>query len=484
MTVQILYKNNDNSNNQVLFVEENYNINTIKKHVSSADLSYIKEILKNNDLKKKILSLDLNSKKRLILVSIKKKLESSDIENLGADFYNYIKDRNINKLSIISNSLNSRSEKDFIGHFLHGLKLKSYEFNIYKTKKEKKIILINVIGKKNNLTIRNELKFKALEEGTNFARDLVSEPPNVLNPKEYVNRLLKLRKLGIKVTVYNESQLKKLGMHSLLGVGRGSVNESFLVSLEWNGNKKDKKAPLSFVGKGVCFDTGGISLKPAKFMEEMKYDMAGSAVVSGLIQSLAIRKAKVNAVGVVGLVENMPGGNAQRPGDIVKSYSGKTIEVLNTDAEGRLVLADALSFTEKKFKPKCIIDLATLTGAIIMALGEEYAGLFSNNNDLSSKIEKAGEKVGEKVWRLPLHENYDKLMNSPVADIQNINYAGGAGSITAAQFLQRFILNKTPWAHLDIAGMAFSKKAANLNPGGATGFGVRLLNKFIEENYE
>ncbi len=484
MTVQILYKNKDNSNNQVLFVEENYNTNTIKKHVSTAELSYIKEILKNNDLKKKILSLDLNSKKRLILVSIKKKLESSDIENLGADFYNYVKSRNINKLSIISNTLNSRSEKDFIGHFLHGLKLKSYEFNIYKTKKEKKIILINVIGKKNNLTIKNELKFKALEEGTNFARDLVSEPPNVLTPKEYVNRLLKLKKHGIKVTVYNETSLKKLKMFSLLGVGQGSINESYLVTLEWYGNKKNKAKPLSFVGKGVCFDTGGISLKPARFMEEMKYDMAGSAVVAGLIKNLAMRKSTVNAVGVVGLVENMPGGNAQRPGDIVKSYSGKTIEVLNTDAEGRLVLADALSFTEKKFKPKCIVDLATLTGAIIMALGEEYAGLFSNNNDLSSKIEKAGEKVAEKVWRLPLHKNYDKLMNSPVADIQNINYAGGAGSITAAQFLQRFILNKTPWAHLDIAGMAFSKKAANLNPGGATGFGVRLLNKFIEENYE
>jgi len=484
MTVQILYKNKDNSNNQVLFVEENYNTNTIKKHVSTAELSYIKEILKNNDLKKKILSLDLNSKKRLILVSIKKKLESSDIENLGADFYNYIKNRNMNRLSIISNSLNFRSEKDFIGRFLHGLKLKSYEFNIYKTKKEKKIILINIIGKKNNLTIKNELKFKALEEGTNFARDLVSEPPNVLTPKEYVNRLLKLKKHGIKVTVYNETSLKKLKMFSLLGVGQGSINESYLVTLEWYGNKKNKAKPLSFVGKGVCFDTGGISLKPARFMEEMKYDMAGSAVVAGLIKNLAMRKSKVNAIGVVGLVENMPGGNAQRPGDIVKSYSGKTIEVLNTDAEGRLVLADALSFTEKKFKPKCIVDLATLTGAIIMALGEEYAGLFSNNNDLSSKIEKAGEKVAEKVWRLPLHKNYDKLMNSTVADIQNINYAGGAGSITAAQFLQRFILNKTPWAHLDIAGMAFSKKAANLNPGGATGFGVRLLNKFIEENYE
>ena len=484
MTVQILYKNNDNSKNQVLFVEENYNTNTIKKHVSTAELSYIKEILKNNDLKKKILSLDLNSKKRLILVSIKKKLESSDIENLGADFYNYIKDRNINKLSIISNSIHSRFEKDFIGYFLHGLKLKSYEFNIYKTKKEKKIILINVIGKKNNLTIKNELKFKALEEGTNFARDLVSEPPNVLNPKEYVNRLLKLRKLGIKVTVYNESQLKKLGMHSLLGVGRGSINESFLVSLEWNGNKKSKDKPFAFVGKGVCFDTGGISLKPARFMEDMTYDMAGSAVVVGLMKNFALRKAKINAVGVVGLVENMPGGNAQRPGDIVKSYSGKTIEVLNTDAEGRLVLADALTFTEKKFKPELMIDLATLTGAIIVCLGSEYAGLFSNDNKLSKRIFDAGEKVDEKVWRLPLHKNYDKLMESKTADVQNINYAGGAGSITAAQFLQRFIINKTPWAHLDIAGMAFSKKAANLNPGGATGFGVRLLNRLTEDNYE
>ena len=232
--------------------------------------------------------------------------------------------------------------------------------------------------------------------------------------------------------------------------------------------KKNKSSPISFVGKGVCFDTGGISLKPAKFMEEMKYDMAGSAVVGGLIKSLAIRKAKVNAIGVVGLVENMPDGNAQRPGDIVKAYNGKTIEVLNTDAEGRLVLADALSFTEKKFKPKFIIDLATLTGAIIIALGEEYAGLFSNNDELSKKLYEAGEKVNEKVWRLPLHKNYDKLMDSNIADIQNINYSGGAGSITAAQFLQRFV-EKTPWAHLDIAGMAFSKKAANLNPGGATG---------------
>ncbi len=483
MTVQILYKNNDNSKNQVLFVEENYNTNTIKKHLSSAELSYIKEILKNSDLKKKILSLDLNSKKRLILVSVKKKLESSDIENLGADFYNYVKSRNINKLSIISNTLNSRSEKDFIGHFLHGLKLKSYEFNIYKTKKEKKIILINVIGKKNNLTIRNQLKFKALEEGTFFTRDLVSEPGNILHPDEYAKRLIKLKKYGLKVTVYDKKKLKKLGLNALLGVGQGSIRGSYLVTIEWKGSKLKSK-PLGFVGKGVCFDTGGISLKPAKFMEDMTYDMAGSAVVVGLMKNFAIRKAKINAVGVVGLVENMPGGNAQRPGDIVKSYSGKTIEVLNTDAEGRLVLADALTFTEKKFKPQLMVDLATLTGAIIVSLGSEYAGLFSNDDKLSKQIFDAGVKVDEKVWRLPLHKNYDKLMDSKTADMQNINYVGGAGSITAAQFLQRFIINKTPWAHLDIAGMAFSKYGGALNPSGATGYGVRLLNKFVEENYE
>ncbi len=485
MSIKINYSNVQNSGqitNYVLFVEENFKIDNIK-NFSNIEISYIKDVLKKNDLKKNIISFDLNSKRKIILINVKKNLKNSDIENLGAEFYNFIKDRNLNELSLNSESTKENFEKDFIGHFLLGLKLKSYEFNIYKSKKNNNLFTINILGKKNNFTKKNELKFKAIENGVTFARDLVSEPPNVLNPKEYVNRLLKLKKFGIKVTVYNELKMQKLGMNSLLGVGRGSANESFLVTLEWYGNKKSKKSPLSFVGKGVCFDTGGISLKPAKFMEEMKYDMAGSAVVAGLIQSLAIRKSKINAVGVVGLVENMPGGNAQRPGDIVKAYNGKTIEVLNTDAEGRLVLADALSFTEKKFKPKFIIDLATLTGAIIISLGEEYAGLFSNNDDLSDKIFKAGEKVNEKVWRLPLHKNYDKLMDSPIADVQNINYSGGAGSITAAQFLQRFI-EKTPWAHLDIAGMAFSKKAANLNPGGATGFGVRLLNQLIDDHYE
>ncbi|MDC3138962.1 leucyl aminopeptidase, partial [Candidatus Pelagibacter sp.] len=319
--------------------------------------------------------------------------------------------------------------------------------------------------------------------GTFYTRDLVSEPGNILHPDEYAKRLNSLRKYGLKVTVYDEKKLKKLGMNTLLGVGQGSIRGSYLVTMEWNG-LNDKSKPLAFVGKGVCFDTGGISLKPAKFMEDMTYDMAGSAVVVGLMKSLALRKAKINAVGVVGLVENMPGGNAQRPGDIVKSYSGKTVEILNTDAEGRLVLADALTYTEEKFKPKFIVDLATLTGAIIVSLGSEYAGLFSNDDKLSKQLIDAGENVEEKVWRMPLNENFDKLIDSKNADMQNINYVGGAGSTTAAQFLQRFILKKTPWAHLDIAGMAFSKYGGALNSGGATGYGVRLLNKLIEDNYE
>ena len=484
MIINIKYNkaiNNELIINYALFSRENYNIDLLKSYFSDLEIISIKEIIKNTSLKKNIISFNLNSKKKIFLINIKKNLNNYEIENLGAEFFEFIKELSIKNLFINAQTI-EKENKNLIVHFLHGLKLRSYEFNIYKSTKGEKVINLNVLLK-SKISKENQTKFKSIEIGTNFARDLVSEPPNVLFPKEYVNRLLKLKKFGVKVTVYNESKMQKLGMHSLLGVGRGSSKESFLVTLEWYGNKKNKKSPLSFVGKGVCFDTGGISLKPAKFMEEMKYDMAGSAVVSGLIQSLAIRKAKVNAIGVVGLVENMPGGNAQRPGDIVKAYNGKTIEVLNTDAEGRLVLADALSFTEKKFKPKFIIDLATLTGAIIISLGEEYAGLFSNNDELSKKLSQVGEKVNEKVWRLPLHKNYDKLMNSNIADMQNINYSGGAGSITAAQFLQRFI-EKTPWAHLDIAGMAFSKKAANLNPGGATGFGVRLLNQLIEDYYE
>ena len=484
MPVKLNYLKQTKSNpstNLVLFSNDKFNMSGLKKYLSDSEYSYINDLLKSCDLKKNLFVFEVSSKKKIVLVSIKNNLKTSDIESLGAEFFGRINNGKNSEYLIASDSISSKFE-NLLGHFLYGLKLKSYAFNKYKSKKETRVISLIITGK-NKPSEKAQLKFKALEEGTFFARDLVSEPGNILHPDEYVKRLTTLRKYGLKVNVYDEKKLKKLGMFALLGVGQGSIRGSYLVTMEWSGAKNNSK-PLAFVGKGVCFDTGGYSLKPAKFMEDMTYDMAGSATVVGLMKSLALRKAKVNAVGVVGLVENMVSGNAQRPGDIVKSYSGKTIEVLNTDAEGRLVLADALTFTEKKYKPKFIIDLATLTGAIIVCLGSEYAGLFSNDDKLSKQIFEAGQKVEEKVWRMPLHKNYDKLMNSKNADMQNINYVGGAGSTTAAQFLQRFILNKTPWAHLDIAGMAFSKYGGALNSGGATGFGVRLLNQLIEENYE
>jgi leucyl aminopeptidase len=485
MSIKINYLNkklNKSSSNLILFSNEKFGLNDFKQYLSNSEFTYINDLLKTNDLKKNILFFELSSKKKIFIISIKNNLKTADFESLGAEFYKRVNYGKNSEYFLNSDTVDVKY-KNFVSHFLHGLKLKSYEFNKYKTKKNTRVISINVSGNKNKPSIKNQLRFKALEEGTFFARDLVSEPGNILHPDEYAKRLNSLRKDGLKINIYDKKKLKKLGMNALLGVGMGSIRGSYLVSIEWNGAKNNSR-PLAFVGKGVTFDTGGYSLKPARFMEDMTYDMAGSAAVVGLMKNLALRKAKINAVGVVGLVENMVSGVAQRPGDIVKSYSGKTIEVLNTDAEGRLVLADALSFTEKKFKPKFIVDLATLTGAIIVCLGSEYAGLFSNDDKLSKQIINAGEKVEEKLWRMPLHKNYDKLMNSKNADMQNINYVGGAGSTTAAQFLQRFILNKTPWAHLDIAGMAFSKYGGALNSGGATGFGVRLLNQLIEENYE
>ncbi len=440
----------------------------------------LKEIIDNELFKEEKIILRNQDKYNYILINCIEQNKSSDFENIGSKLFNFLSNNKIENSYLNLSSLKISNAQ--IERILHGATLKSYSFEIYKTKKKiKKLISINIVGRSNKSILKTKLD--ALTEGVFLTRDLVSEPGNILHPDEYAKRIAKLKKIGIKVTVYDKKSLKKMGCGALLGVGQGSVRGSYLVTMEWKG-ASSKSKPLAFVGKGVCFDTGGISLKPAKFMEDMTYDMAGSAVVVGLMKNFALRKAKINIVGVVGLVENMPGGNAQRPGDIVKSYSGKTIEVLNTDAEGRLVLADALTFTEEKFKPNLIIDLATLTGAIIVSLGSEYAGLFSNNDKLSKQLHEAGEKVEEKVWRMPLHKNYDKLINSKNADMQNINYVGGAGSTTAAQFLQRFILNKTPWAHLDIAGMSFSKYAGALNSGGATGYGVRLLNKFVEENYE
>ena len=475
-----------------IFVNDKFHFkdrkNILSKQVSKKINSYLSN-LKDKKNEEQISSLDITARQKCFIIKVKKKYENYYPEEKGGIFYSYLKNfKSIKKIDIYIDSLDFEKEEtiNFSSEFIFGYTLKSYTFDIYKTsdkKNPKKNIIYKIITSHKE-KIQKKCKYNdAIKSGVFLTRDLVSEPGNILHPDEYAKRLVKLKKYGLKVTVYDEKKLKKLGCNALVGVGQGSIRGSYLVTIEWNGNKSKSK-PLAFVGKGVTFDTGGISLKPAKFMEDMTYDMAGSAVVAGLMKNFALRKAKINAVGVVGLVENMPGGNAQRPGDIVKSYSGKTIEVLNTDAEGRLVLADAITFTEKKFKPNLIIDLATLTGAIIVSLGSEYAGLFSNDDKLSKQIFDAGKKVDEKVWRLPLHKKFDKLINSKTADMQNINYVGGAGSITAAQFLQRFIINKTTWAHLDIAGMAFSNYGGALNPGGATGYGVRLLNKFVEDNYE
>jgi leucyl aminopeptidase len=371
-------------------------------------------------------------------------------------------------------------------HLAYGALLRNWKFDKYQTKKqEEDKTQLKTLG---FMTKSPEAAKKAFEplreiaEGVFLTRHVVSEPPNVIYPESLAKIAQELKTLGVDVEILNEAEMKKLGMNALLGVGQGSIRESQLVVLSWNGGAKGQ-APLAIVGKGVTFDTGGISLKVAQDMDDMKYDMAGSGVVLGLMRALAGRKAKVNVVGVMGLTENMPSGSAQRPGDIVTSLSGQTIEILNTDAEGRLVLADALWYTQDRFKPEAIVDLATLTGAIVISLGHEHAGLFSNNDTLAKRLQEAGDVTGEKLWRLPLGEAYDKDIDSGVADVKNIGSGRGAGSITAAQFLQRFV-NKVPWAHLDIAGTAWDKKGRPLSVKGATAFGVRLLNQWIQTHYE
>ncbi len=399
----------------------------------------------------------------------------------------------------------SMSAAEMAAELAFGARLRSYRFDKYRTKEKEEdkpglrslAVLCEGAGEARKLFATHV----TLADAVSLTRDLVSEPANVIYPELLAAEAKKLAKLGVKVEVLGETQMKKLGMNALLGVGQGSARESQLVVMQWNGaakpeaegkkDKKDKKArkgddhgaaPIAFLGKGVTFDSGGISIKPAAGMEDMKWDMGGSAVVIGLMMALAGRKAKVNAVGVIGLVENMPSGTAQRPGDVVTSMSGQTIEVINTDAEGRLVLADALWYTKDRFKPRFMIDLATLTGAIVIALGEEKAGLFSNDEELADRLRAAGEAVNEPLWRMPLGEEYDKKIKSDIADMKNVGNRG-AGSITAAQFLKRFV-NDTPWAHLDIAGVAWSKTDRAVTPKGGTGFGVRLLDRLVADHYE
>ena len=365
-------------------------------------------------------------------------------------------------------------------------RLASYRFLKYRTtlkpEKTPSIETIKVVAADVKGAQAAYVNYAAVADGVEFARDLVAEPANVLYPEEYAKRVKALEKLGLEVEVLGEKQLEKLGFRTLLAVGQGSVRDSQVVIMKWNGGKKGDQ-PIAFVGKGVCFDTGGISIKPAEGMEEMKWDMGGAAAVAGLMHALAGRKAKVNAVGVLGLVENMPDGAAQRPGDIVVSMSGQSVEVINTDAEGRLVLADALWYTQERFKPKFMVDLATLTGAMIISLGLDYAGVFSNNDDLADAIVSASKPTGEKTWRMPLPEEYDRMIDSAAADVKNSS-GRTAGSITAALFLQRFV-NNTPWAHIDIAPTAWKKDSkVGTVPDGATGYGVRLLNQMVADRYE
>ncbi|MFG1347027.1 leucyl aminopeptidase [Xanthobacter autotrophicus DSM 431] len=424
---------------------------------------------------------------RLVVISVGKAgdLKASDFLKLGGLIAGKIP-ASAREASVLLDLPGTKIAAEAAADVALGIRLRSYSFDRYKTKKKDEneraglavtLLVSDEAGSKKAAIARD-----AVGDGVLFARDLVNEPANVLDPPEFARRAEEhLSAVGVEVEVLDDEALSRAGLRALLGVGQGSIKESRVVVMRWNGGPKDE-APVAFIGKGVTFDTGGISIKPAAGMEDMKGDMGGAACVTGLLYALAARKAKVNAVGLIGLVENMPDGAAQRPGDIVTSLSGQTIEIINTDAEGRLVLCDVLWYAKERFKPKFMIDLATLTGAILVALGSEYAGLFSNDDALSERLAKAGQETGERVWRLPLGPEYDKLIDSKFADMKN---TGGrnAGSITAAQFLQRFV-EKTPWAHLDVAGTAMSSPASDINKSWGSGWGVRLLDQLVKDNYE
>ncbi len=439
-------------------------------------LKFLNSIIKNDVSK---LILVRSEQGNFLLVkrkTLEKDLTNKYLEELGGRIYNKINTIGSSQLKIHENNI-SINEKISLG-----IILSSYKFDNYKKNKSKqKTNLKNVvfICDEPYKTASKIREVKNLAKGIFTARDLVWQPPNILFPSSFANECKQLKKIGVKVTTYNEKQLQKLGMEALLAVGRGSRKDSQVVVMEWFGGKKGA-SPMAFIGKGVCFDSGGLSLKPSKSMEDMKWDMGGAATVTGVIEAAALSKLKYNLIGVIGLVENMPDGDAQRPGDVVKSISGKSIEVLNTDAEGRLVLADILSWTEKKYKPKFMIDLATLTGAMIVALGNIRAGLFSNNKEISKAIFDSGEITGEKVWEMPLDDDYDELIKTEIADMKNIG-GPGAGSITAACFLKKHV-EDTPWAHLDIAGVTWKNKPTPSIPYGGVGWGVKMLYHLIKQH--
>ncbi|MDP1724257.1 MAG: leucyl aminopeptidase [Alphaproteobacteria bacterium] len=429
---------------------------------------------------------------RILLVGMgnPKDMCETQVENLGGSIYAALAMKGDENATTAIGSIDCPHFKDetFATCLARGIQYRSYRFDKYRTtiKENKKPSLkqVNILTKEPDAAQNLYTQSKGIVEAVAFTKDLVAEPANILHPESYAARVKELSTLGLKVKALGVKEMTALGMHALVGVGLGSAIETQLVVLEWNGSSNPKDDPIAFIGKGVTFDTGGISLKPGAGMDEMKWDMAGSATVVGTMIALAKRKAKVNAIGLIGLVENMPSSKAQRPGDVVKSMSGQTIEVLNTDAEGRLVLCDVLTYCQTQYKPKCMIDLATLTGAMIIALGHEYAGIFANNDELADQLIAAGKKTEEKLWRMPMEKAYDKAIDSPIADMQNISNDRAAGSIIGAQFLNRFVNKDIPWAHLDIAGVAWTKKDMPLSAKGATAFGVRLLDKFVSETYE
>ena len=418
-----------------------------------------------------------------------KELSIDNMEVVGGEIFSLLSS-SVKSITICC-SINKKLkmiQEEFAAKILHGIKLRSYTFYKYKLKSKNNfkssLNEIELIVKDISSAKKYYSPLKALEEGVFLTRNLVSEPANILTPKTLAEQAEKLKKLGVKVEVLKLPQIKRLKMGALLGVAMGSANEPRVVSMSWNGTKNKKSKPeVCFVGKGVTFDTGGISIKPSGGMEDMKWDMGGSGVVIGLMKALAGRKANVNVSAVVGLVENMPSGKAQRPGDVVIASSGHSIEVINTDAEGRLVLADAVTYAIRKFKPKRLIDLATLTGAVIVSLGPQRAGVFSNNDELASNIFDSGEKTGEKVWRMPVGKEYDDDIKSPIADMKNVGSGRGAGATSGAKFIEQFTQD-IPWAHIDIAGVTWSKSNSKLFPTGGTGFGVRLLNTYVKDFIE
>jgi len=418
-------------------------------------------------------------------------LTALQTENAGGKLFASIGKAGIEEATLITEKSKKLKAEALTAHLINGFKLRSYSFDIYKSKKDKKEQIPPF--KKLKIcaahTANTKAAFEELEkvtQGTFFARDLVNTAPNDLYPESYAKRLHdELKPLGVEVEIFDDKKLEKLGMGGITAVGKGSEQKPRMVIMRWNGGSKKKDVqPIGFVGKGVTFDTGGISLKPGAGMDEMKMDMGGSAAVAGLMKTLALRKAKCNVVSIVGLAENMPSSNAYRPGDILKSYSGKTIEILNTDAEGRLVLADCLTYIQQHYNPSFVINLATLTGAMMVALGHEYCGTFVNNDSLWKQLEKSSATSGEKLWRMPLDDVWSKEVESVIADVQNLGKGRFGGACTAASFLEHFIEKETKWAHMDIAGTAWRKSDQPTVPKYGSGFGVRVLNDLVNKYYE